>query len=270
MRGDEGVGPGGWSRRRFLEGAARAVAGLPLAGLGIACARAAGGRAGDDAGPDPGPDPAAEAQGDPGGDAQAGPVSMSAARFAVLSAAVDALIPGDEAVPGAAIAGAASYVDGLLSAFAHNPPRVYAGGPYSGRHGGLDGFSRFIPLTRVEEIAWRTRIEGSAGRPEREFNGPVKGWVARYEKGLDALDAAARGAYGGGFADLGLDDRRAVLGAADGDFVKLAYDHACEGTYGDPVYGGNRDRAGWKGIGYEGDRQPVGYTARQMSHPEEG
>ena len=29
---------------------------------------------------------------------------------------------------------------------------------------------------RHEELAWRTRIEGSLGHPEREFNGPTRGW----------------------------------------------------------------------------------------------
>ena len=29
--------------------------------------------------------------------------------------------------------------------------------------------------------------------------------------------------------------------------------HACEATYGDPVYGGNRDGAGWRAIGFDGD-----------------
>ena len=27
---------------------------------------------------------------------------------------------------------------------------------------------------------------------------------------------------------------------------------------------------GWKAIDFEGDRQPVGFTARQLSNPEEG
>ena len=48
------------------------------------------------------------------------------------------------------------------------------------------------------------------------------------------------------------------------------YEHAVEGTYGDPVYGGNFAELGWAAIDYEGDRQPIGYSARQMAHPEEG
>lgn len=195
---------------------------------------------------------------------------LSPERHAVLLAAMDALIPAAPGWPGATRAGAAWYLDQLLGAFDADPPRIYAGGPYSGRHGGLDGFSRFQRLTRVEELRWRTYLEGSQGIPEREFNGPVVGLLQRCEEGLDALDRAARGKEANPFAALALERRRSVLLAADGEFVQLLYEYAAEGTYGDPVYGGNRDTIGWEAISYEGDRQPVGYTPRQMSNPEEG
>jgi hypothetical protein len=35
--------------------------------------------------------------------------------------------------------------------------------------------------------------------------------------------------------------------------------------YGDPVYGGNRDFAGWDAIGYVGDIQPRGYTDAEVT-----
>jgi hypothetical protein len=87
--------------------------------------------------------------------------------YAVIEAACDRLIPG------AGEAGVADYIDGLLGAFAVHPPRIWAGGPFSGRHGGDASFATFAPLSKLDELAWRTRIEGSRGRPEREFNGPV-------------------------------------------------------------------------------------------------
>jgi hypothetical protein len=31
---------------------------------------------------------------------------------------------------------------------------------------------------------------------------------------------------------------------------RVLYEHACEATYGDPAYGGNRDAAGWQRIGF--------------------
>ena len=145
----------------------------------------------------------------------------------------------------------AAYVDGLLGAFLVDPPRIWAGGPFSGRHGGDAGFETFLPLGAVEELAWRTRIEGSQGRPEREFNGPVVGLQQRYAEGLDRL--------GDDFAGLDPDTQDARL-AEDRSFARLLYGHACEGLYGDPVYGGNRQGAGWAAIGFGGDVQPRGWT----------
>jgi hypothetical protein len=143
----------------------------------------------------------------------------------------------------------ADYIDGLLGAFLVDPPRIWAGGPFSGRHGGGAGFARFLPLGPAEELAWRTRIEGSQGRPEREFNGPVVGLQERYAEGLDRL--------GGDFADLDPERQDARL-AEDPAFSRLLYEHACEGMYGDPVYGGNRNSAGWVAVGFGGDVPPRG------------
>jgi gluconate 2-dehydrogenase gamma chain len=45
----------------------------------------------------------------------------------------------------------------------------------------------------------------------------------------------------------------------------LLYVHACEGAYGAPEYGGNRDLAGWQAIGFPGDVQPRGYADEEVS-----
>ena len=89
--------------------------------------------------------------------------------LALVAAAVDRL------VPGAAAAGVAEYIDTLLGAFTFEPPRLFAGGPTSGRHGGDAAFSAWIAPNRVQELAWRIRIEGSRGDPAREFNQPGGG-----------------------------------------------------------------------------------------------
>jgi Gluconate 2-dehydrogenase subunit 3 len=195
---------------------------------------------------------------------------LARARYLTLVAAMDALIPGDDASPGATLAHAAYYLDQLLGAFDVDPPRIYAGGPYSGRHGGAADFSHFQALTRVEELRWRTYLEGSKGIPEREWNGPVTGLVERYESWLDALDTAARESEDAAFAALEADTRSKLLQKGDPELLATLYGHAVEGTYGDPVYGGNHDALGWAAIDYEGDRQPVGYSAKEMAHPEEG
>ena len=41
--------------------------------------------------------------------------------------------------------------------------------------------------------------------------------------------------------------------------------HCCEGMYGAPEYGGNRDLAGWEAIGFAGDVQPRGFTDVEVS-----
>ena len=173
-------------------------------------------------------------------------------QLSILEAAVDRLIPpDDEGAPGAKAAGAADYIDRLLGAFSFDPPRIWAGGPFSGRHGGDAGFKAFLPLGAVEELAWRTRIEGSKGIRAREFNGPVIGWQERYTDGLLGL--------GPDFVDAGPAEQDRRL-AADPAFQRLVYEHACEGTYGDPVYGGNRSGVGWTAISFVGDTQPRGWT----------
>ena len=66
------------------------------------------------------------------------PLWFSDEEFAVLRAVCDRLIPEDE-TPGAVSAGVPEYIDGLLGAFLVDPPRIWAGGPTSGRHGGEAG-----------------------------------------------------------------------------------------------------------------------------------
>ena len=181
---------------------------------------------------------------------------FGADEYAALVAACDRLIPPHDPHPGGAALGCADYIDGLLAAFASDPPRIWAGGPFSGRAGGDAGFQRFLGLSRVEELAWRTRIEGSRGIPEREFNGPVRGWQDEYRSGLASL--------GSDFASLSGEDQDAHLDAVP-DFKALLYGHACEGAYGAPEYGGNADGRGWTAIQYPGDVQPRGYTDDEVA-----
>jgi hypothetical protein len=184
------------------------------------------------------------------------PRFLTADEHAKVTVAADLLVPARDDHPGGGAVGVADYIDGLLGAFTFDPPRIWAGGPFSGRHGGEGSFEEFLGLSRVEEVAWRTRIEGSQGIPEREFNGSVVGWQQQYRDGLEAL--------GDDFVGAAPDEQNARLDAEPG-FKALLYAHACEGTYGDPVYGGNRDGAAWRAIHYEGDVQPKGYTDQEVS-----
>jgi hypothetical protein len=186
------------------------------------------------------------------------PVWLSESEYAILQAACRQMLPPDQEVPGADEAGVADYIDGFLGAFSFDPPRIWAGGPTSGRHGGEAGFAVFHRLSPLDELAWHMRIEGSQGMPEREFNGPVVGLQQRYREGLAAL--------GDDFAAVdGKEQRRRLR--ADEPFCELLWEHCCEGMYGAPEYGGNRNGAGWAAIGYEGDIQPRGYSDAEVSEP---
>ena len=184
------------------------------------------------------------------------PIWFTAQEHAVIAAAADRLIPPYEDHPGGAALGVADYIDTLLGAFEFDPPRIWAGGPFSGRAGGEASFDKFMPLSRLEELAWRTRIEGSRGIPERERNGALIGWQQQYAEGLKTL--------GDDFTDLSGEEQDARLEHAP-EFKALLYTHACEGAYGAPEYGGNRGLRGWSAIKYDGDVQPRGYTDEEVA-----
>lgn len=201
-------------------------------------------------------------------------VYLSAERLATLRALCAHWIPGppDDPDPGAAEAGAAEYIDLLLGAFSLPVPPIFAGGPFSHREGGgPNHFAEFLPLDALDERVWRTRIEGSRGLAEREWNGPVVGWQAEYDAGLDALETSAQRCFGRAFAALARWQREAVLGwlpGAPADFLALAFAHTLEGTYGAPEYGGNRGRVGWSYTRWPGDHQPQAYTRAQIAEPD--
>ena len=139
-----------------------------------------------------------------------------------------------------------------------DPPRIWAGGPFSGRFGGEAGFADFHRLTSREELAWRTRIEGSRGIPERERLGPVIGLQERYAEGIADL--------GADFSEVAGEEQDERLRRHQA-FTALLYEHACEGMYGAPEYGGNQGLVGWRNIDFAGDVQPRGYTDAEVSEP---
>src|SRR5258708_27961998 len=155
------------------------------------------------------------------------PVWLNAQEYATLRAACAQMLPSGEGTPGAEEAGVADYIDGFLGAFSFDPPRIWAGGPTSGRNGGVAGFATFIRLSPLDELAWRMRIEGSQGLPEREFNGPVVGLQERYRVGLAAL--------GVDFTEADGREQRRRLRDDEG-FCELLWEHGCEGMDGAPAY----------------------------------
>ena len=49
-----------------------------------------------------------------------------------------------------------------------------------------------------------------------------------------------------------------------GAFTSLLFEHTIEGLYASPEYGGNKNLAGGKEIGFPGDVQPRGYSAGEV------
>lgn len=202
---------------------------------------------------------------------QIAPLFLNESEVETLTQLVDQLIPPDQS-PGGGAAGCAEAIQYLLSAFSFDPPMIFAGGPFSNRGGAeSNDFEKFISLDRYETLAWQLRIEGSQDRPERLFNGPVKGWQQIYREGLTEVGRL------GPIRSLLITSTpgplkpviNGVLGnSAITDLIAVAFPHALEFMYGAPEYGGNRDLVGWGFTQYDGDVQPKGYSNEQVINPD--
>ena len=188
------------------------------------------------------------------------PVFFDPESYATVEAACERLIPPVSGHPGATALGVADYIDGLLGAFAVDPPRIWAGGPFSGRHGGEARFAKFLPLSRLEELAWRTRIEGSRGVPSARSTVRCGAGSRSYRDGLAAARRRLR-------RRSPATNRTARLDAADRSSGSLLYEHACEARYGDARVRRQPRRRRLAAIGFPGDVQPRGYTDDEVSRP---
>jgi hypothetical protein len=195
---------------------------------------------------------------------------LNAHELDTLRAVTARLVPGppDDPDPGALEAKAAEAIDLLLGAFSVSPPMVHTGGPFSGRFGGgHDDFADFVALDAHAELGWRMRLEGSQGRPEREFAGPVRGLQQVYREGLAHLDERAAGHFSalpGPAQDLILSDQG---DSQVQELVGAALANTLEAMYGPPEYGGNQGLVGWSYVDWPGDVQPRGYTNAEVSEP---
>lgn len=134
----------------------------------------------------------------------------------------------DEAVPGSVQLGALDYVEGLLGALDHDPPHIWAApGAWDGPAG-----DRGPDAPRWLEL----------GPWERQA------WEQRLRAWGEAYD-------------------RVAAGDADDLDLRLVHEHACEATYGDPAYGGNRASGGWERIGFPAPLHP---PAREPQTPSQG
>lgn len=92
--------------------------------------------------------------------------------------------------------------------------------------------------------------------------------LSLYQQGLAALDAAADGGNFAALTDTQQDDLLTSVAAGKVTDVPEAFfqtvlGHTRQGMFGDPIYGGNRDFAGWDLLGYPGIK--LTWTAEEQA-----
>lgn len=152
-----------------------------------------------------------------------------------MDAALGRLIPNDDLGPGAKEAGVTVFIDRQLS------------GPYG----------------RAE--TWYMQGPWSKGTKEQSYQ--LKLTPAElYRQAIADVDAHCRRAFNDKtFAQLDADSQDKVLKGLESDkieldrvpaktFFDMLWENTQQGFLADPMYGGNRDFAGWKLIGFPGPR----------------
>lgn len=154
--------------------------------------------------------------------------------------------PSETGHPGAREANVVRYIDTMLAAFSFHPARIFAGGPFSDRAGSPhDDMKRFVPVPRIRRLGWEKRLR----RLHRQ-----------YRKGVKTLDSMSST---GDFATASQEEQDSIL-SQTGALTDMLFQHAIEGMYCVPEYGGNKGLVGWQDIQFPGDSQPRGYTKKQV------
>jgi gluconate 2-dehydrogenase gamma chain len=159
---------------------------------------------------------------------------FTAAEAAFVEAAAARMIPKDELGPGAVEAGVPLFIDRQLAGDFGKASAWYMQGPWDKGLTTQGYQSRYTP-------------------------------AQMYRAAIPAIDKAVQNGSNTSFARLATTDQDAFLKRlAGGDqqldgvdakaFFKLLLQNVMEGFFSDPLYGGNRDMAGWKLIGFPGAR----------------
>jgi gluconate 2-dehydrogenase gamma chain len=157
---------------------------------------------------------------------------LSAAEVAFLDAAMARLIPADELGGGAKEAGVTYFIDQQLFGGWGAMAKMYRQGPHA------------------------------EGTPQQGYQSPLTPQEV-YRAAIADVNAACAKQYGKSFDKLAAAQQDEVLHALeDGKFpleavparlfFSLLLDNTIEGFFSDPIYGGNRDKIGWKLVGFPG------------------
>jgi hypothetical protein len=136
----------------------------------------------------------------------------------------------------------------------------------------LEAFiDRLIPADEIGPGAVECGVADYIDRCLAGFNAAEK---PQFLEGLAALDLHALRTEHIAFASLPTDRRDAVLTAVDNnqvpglkDFFNRVRRLTLEGMFSDPVYGGNKNFAGWDLIRYPGAKLAVGPEDQKMTTP---
>jgi gluconate 2-dehydrogenase gamma chain len=180
---------------------------------------------------------AADAPAPPAAETNAAPqpeplLTLTETEHAFFIAAVDAFIPADELSPSGSQSGVVAFIDRQLAGAYGNGARLYRDGPFP------------------------------KGKPELGYQLPLNPREF-FRAGIAAANDWSRKTYGKDFDRLAAADRDAALkameagkaefsGSSSRMFFEALLQIAMEGFFADPVYGGNRDMAAWKMVGYPG------------------
>jgi gluconate 2-dehydrogenase gamma chain len=175
----------------------------------------------------------AQAQQAPAAPATPGYSFLNLDEAAFVEALVDHMVPADELSPKGTELGINIYIDRALAGGWGKGERLYMQGPWKL---GVPSQGYQLPLTPAQ----------------------------LYRAGIEATNTHCRKAYGKPFDRLDEQQREEVLaGLSTGKvsfdsglpvrvFWTTVYQTVMEGMFSDPIYGGNRNKAGWRLIGFPG------------------
>ncbi|HKG24703.1 MAG TPA: gluconate 2-dehydrogenase subunit 3 family protein [Thermomicrobiales bacterium] len=256
------------SRRLFLKGSSAAVASAGAATIGtVAVIDSHHATAQQDA--TPVPDHGAMA---------ATTTDERAIRFfniheaATVDALVSRILPGSADDPGAHEAGVVFYIDRTLGgAGLGYALKTYTQGPFPVVS------EEPVPVERASTRDIYDYVTVAAEQVTRYGYQSVLAPQEIYRRGLEYVDAYAQSQFQKNFVDLSTDHQDQILTDMDADkatgfegpsgkgfFTQLRND-TIEGTFSDPMYGGNRDLVGWKLVGYPGAQRF--YTPDDIKNP---
>src|SRR3989442_13305428 len=165
--------------------------------------------------------------------AAAGYTFLNFAEAAFVEALLDHMVPADELTPKGTDIGVNIYIDRALAGGWGKGERLYMQGPWKP---GVPSQGYQLPLTPAD--LYRAGIAAA-----NAF------CVKTYGKSFDKITESQREEF-----LLGLRAGKVAFenGPPARVFFATLYQNVMEGMFADPIYGGNRDKAGWKLIGFPG------------------